>query len=126
MMRKILLTTMALSLVVVLGGCKRTADETADEMIESMEELTEVVGTIKDKASAEEAKPKIEKLKEKMDELEEEANKLKEEMSDEEKKKFEEKYKEKGLEAVGKLLKEMMRVSLIPGVKEALDGVLDK
>jgi DNA anti-recombination protein RmuC len=103
----------------LLGGCGRDHEDVAEDTVETLEEMAEVLATVKDKESALAAKPKLEKLSERMDELQAEAAEM-DEIDPEKEKALQEKYDERMTKAMGKLMGEMFRIGMNQELNNAL------
>ncbi len=101
---------LAVSMVAFMAGCKRTADDVVDDTIGALNDLTEVLKDVKDKASAEAAKPKIEKIVARAKDLQKEGEAMEKEMSKEENEALEKEYKPQVEKAVAAMQAEMMRI----------------
>ena len=60
----------------LIVSCADSKDKVADDAVSNLEELADVIVTIKDKASAEAAKPKIESIAKEFEAIEERIKKL--------------------------------------------------
>ncbi len=107
-----------LALVVVIGGCGGDKyDRAAREMIDCMKDMNSVLDGVKDKESAEAAKPKMEKIAKRMEALgkrAKEMDKPPKEREDELKKKYDKEMKE----VMGNMMKNMTRLATIEGGAE--------
>lgn len=97
-----------------------TPESVADDSIDLFTEMTDIMTTITDEATAKEAAPKIEALAAEFKVLMEKGEALGE-PSEDVKKKLEEKMSA----AMDKFLKEMMRVFQIEGAKEQLEKAME-
>jgi cytochrome c556 len=110
---------------VVLSGCdsKPTHESVMKDMVGKMKELVAVLEGVKDEASAESAKPKLQALSKEMKELEVTASKLPK-ASDEEEKRLREKYQPE-LEAIQpKLGAQMIRIATDPKLGSVLKDAM--
>lgn len=107
-MRKFFLVPAVIVLAAGLSGCGSGPDGIYKQQVDDTNELANVLGSIKDDASAEAAFPKLEKLKARMSENKKKMEELK--LSNEEKKKIEEKFKDQGLDAATKVFGAMVSV----------------
>lgn len=105
--------------VCLLGGCGRDHEDVAEDTIEVVEEMAEVLSTVKDKESALAAKPKLEELSQRMQELQEEGAEMGK-MDPEAEEAFDEKYGPRMEKAVGKLMSEILRIGMNPELTNAL------
>ena len=107
-----------LALVVVMSGCGGDKDEQATrEMIDCMRDMNSVLEGVKDKASAEAAKPKMEKIAKRMEALGKRAKEMGDppkEREDELKKKYDKEMKE----VMGNMMNNMQRLATIEGGAE--------
>jgi preprotein translocase subunit SecA len=121
-----ILGLVAVSMLLVVGGCERTTDDVVDDTIEAMRDITETLEGVKDKESAEAA---VDDLKEQfahLKELSEEGEKLMEELSEEDKKALEDKYDEEMKEVGEKFMAQIMRVGMNPEIMAALKPAMDE
>jgi hypothetical protein len=96
-----------------------TPEEVAKAYIKFMEDVTKVLSTIKDKASAKAAVPRLKKLGARGESLRKRREKL-DLTDDKEQKKLDKKYGKKFRKAKADLGKERQRVSKVEGGREAL------
>ncbi len=75
-MRKALLTGLALALLLAAGGCGDSLDSVAREEIKLTDQKAAVLEDVKDKESAEAARPRLEKLSQEMKGLKERKQRL--------------------------------------------------
>jgi len=108
-MRNKLSVLVALSLALVVAGCKSEHEKAMSNMIDKVKEITAVMKGITDQASAKAAAPKLKTLGEELKALGEQAQKMKQ-PSPEEEKKLKEKYEKDLMAAMTDLQKETMRV----------------
>ena len=109
----------------VACGCdsKPTHESVTKERIDKVQELADVLKTIKDEASFEAAKPKLEKLKKEVDELKKKTDALGK-PPPEVVKKLEEKYQKDLEKAQGELLAQMMRIGADPKIAPRLKDAM--
>ena len=120
-MRKVTLAGLALALVFTVSGCGDSPESITKDMIKAMNEMADVLESIKDKDSAEKAKPKLEALSKKMKDLKERADKLK--VDDKKKKELEEKYKDEVAKAGMRLFGALAKVGSNPDAAAALKSL---
>ena len=130
MIKKLAITTLILSLMPLAGcGSSDPHEKAMEEVIDSMEEMAEILATVTDKASAEVAKPKLEAINKRMEATKKHMDEIGK--PDEAKEKaINEKYEERMKELAGKMQKEMMRVITNPEfgkiISEAMQGAQPK
>lgn len=123
-MRKATLAGLALALVFGVSGCGDSPDSVMKDTIKLMNEMADVMEGIKDKDSAEKAKPKLEALAKKMKDLEERAKKLKlDEMPKEKKEALQKKYEDDLKKAGTRFGAAMMKAMTNPDAAGALKGL---
>jgi hypothetical protein len=118
-MRTDLVLVCALFVAGSTGWAADTFESVTEEMIKGMNDAADLLTGIKDKQSADAAKPKLKTLGKKLADLKKRAEKLgkpTKEVEDKLKAKYEEKIKQ----AADRLLQETFRVANVEGGKEAL------
>jgi hypothetical protein len=116
------------SLVLLTSGCGRgtpTHESLTQDMIGMMNEQADVLAAVKDEASANAAKPKLEALAEKAKAMKQAADKLGEpvkEVEEQLRKKFEPEMQK----VAQRVMSEMMRIMSQPALKQALQDSLKK
>jgi hypothetical protein len=122
-MRVVALTAMVL--VLALQGCggAPTHESLAKDAMSIMKEFGAVLEGIKDEASAKSAEPALKKLAERMKTLSKQKEALPK-LSEADEKKVMEKFTKEGEEIMGKLLKESMRVAMIPGANKVVEEAM--
>ena len=124
MLRPVSLATVLITCA-LLAGCGGDSHEAVmDDMIAQMNKVTAVLKTVKDEASAEAAKPKLEAIGKDMKKLKERADKLGDPAKEKEEA-LKTKYEEKMKEAMTGLMQEMMRIGMNPKLGEKLGDVMD-
>ncbi len=104
-------------------GKKTHASLTAD-MIDQMNQLTEVLNTVTDKASAEAAKPKIDAIHKKMDKIKTAMDALPKPTAEEEKE-LREKYGQAMRDASAKLAEASLKAAVKPGFNNILGAAAE-
>jgi hypothetical protein len=105
------LTALTLGLFLAgLSGCGDTHDSLAKQQIATLNEMADILATVK---------PKLKALAEKARDLKARSDKLGK-LSEEEKKKLQEKYQKDSEAATKRVLSEVQRVATVPGGPEAL------
>jgi len=130
MIKKLTILALVLSLAPLSGcGPSDPHEKVMVDMLDCMEEVTEVLAGVTDKASAEAAKPKLEAFGERMKGIQKDM----EEVGEPDKEKEEalkEKYEKRMKEVMGKFMKEGMRIGMNPELgavlKEAMEGISPK
>jgi len=125
-MRNLLIGTMAVSLLLLVGGCSRDADDVTEDIIDTMNELTDVLSGIKTKEDAEAAKGEVKDLLTEMKNLAEEGEKMGKEMSDEDKKAVEERHKDDLEKAASAYMEAMGKVMANADVAQVLAPVFQE
>ncbi|MCP4377663.1 MAG: hypothetical protein GY794_15995 [bacterium] len=126
MIKKLTIVALMLSLVPLIGcGPSDPHEKAVVDMMDCMEEMADVLATVTDEASAEEAKPKLEAVAERMQTLKKDMDKLGE--PDKEKEEaLKEKYEERMKEVTKKMMKENMRVMMNPKLNKILADSMKK
>jgi hypothetical protein len=107
-------------LVAACGGGKIDSQEEAMTAVEDViNDMAEVLGTVKDKSTAEAARPKLEKLGQRMKEIQEQTEKLPDPDPA-----TQSKYMERMGKAMGKLMEAQMKLPQDPEVHEILDSAM--
>ena len=120
MLMKTLFALCALALLPLLFSCGKDPHEAfADDMTTAFDDLTEVLSTIKDKETADQAAPRLEKIAGELKDLMEKGQDL--EAPD---KKMDPERSKKIQESMRKYAQEMMRVSQIKGASEVIQKAL--
>jgi len=101
------------------GGDIASFEAVLKDMLGTMDKLTATLTAVKDEATAKAARPELQKNAEHFAAIRKKAATLRP-PNKEEKEKLEKEYRPKLLESNKKLLGEMVRVSSVPGGKEAL------
>lgn len=124
MFRRCSLVSTALFALVLVAGCDSapTHDSVMEESVSSMEEMVAIMKTIKDKPSAEAAKPKLEALGDRMKELKAEADKLGK-PSKEKEAELKKKYDDRMQKVFAELMGEGMRIGMNPELKDVMKDV---
>ena len=109
-----------------LAGCGSSDphEQAQEEMMDCVEEMTTVLATVTDTASAETAKPKLEAISKRM----EATKKCVDEMEKPDKAREDElrkKYEERGKGIMEKMMKETMRVGRNPELSKALGDAMN-
>jgi hypothetical protein len=120
--KKAVLWAGALLLLGAVVGCAENHDSLTKKQIDLMNDLADVLSTIKDADSAKAAQPKLKKISERMQELKKKAEKLGEPPADK-KAALEKKYQDQVTKAGERLMKEFFRVMTVSGAAEALQGL---
>jgi len=124
MIKKLTIAALMLSLLPLAGcGTSDPYEQVTEDSLACMEEMVDVLATVKDKASAEAAKPKLEAVGERMKEIE----KRMEELGKPDKAKqeaLEKKYKERMTEIAGKMMQESMRVMMNPELGQIIGDAM--
>jgi hypothetical protein len=116
-MRTVFIRGACAAALLVAGACSKGGggyEGTMQKMLGQLNELSSVLEGVKDEASAKAAKPKLQKIGAEMQELKKQVDAMKKPTKEEEdalKKKYEPQMKD----AVAKLMKESMRVAMVPG-----------
>jgi hypothetical protein len=105
-----------------LTGCKDSQEAIAEDAIDAMKEMTAVLETVKDEASAKVAQPKLKKLGEQMQALQARSKKQPQ-LTAAEQQALKQKYEKPMQEAVLPFAKELMRVTLNPQLHAATKDV---
>ena len=113
------------SAAALFSGCGSSPESLAEDMISKMEELVEVLETVKDEDTATDAVEDIKAIIADLKELKEEGEELEKSMSDEEQKALEEKFEPRLKKVMGKMMGEMMRVGLSPYGKAIQEAFQD-
>jgi hypothetical protein len=123
-MRKVTLAGFALALVFAVSGCGDSPDSVIKDQIKLMNDMADVLEGIKDKDSAEKAKPKLEALAKKAKDIEERAKKLKlDDMPKEKQEALKKKYEDDIKKAAGRFGAAMMKAMTNPDAAGALKGI---
>src|SRR5215813_10002286 len=118
-MRRVLFASgSVLLLCVALAGAGENADMLTQEIIKQMNTTADVLTAIKDKASADSARPKLRDIAGKMKTLKERADKLK--TTKEQQAELQKKYKTQIEAAQKRLVAEAIRVQTVDGAADAL------
>jgi hypothetical protein len=131
MIKKLTITALMLSLMPLAGcGSSDSNEQALADTIACMDEMGATLATVKDKASAEAAKPIIEAAAKRLDSIKVRMKELSKPDAAQEKA-MNEKYGERMKEAMGKMMKESMRVAMIdPAITkllaEAMAGLAPK
>lgn len=118
---KSLSITVALGICFVLVGCKKTHEDVMKGSLSCVKEMTDVMKTVKDEASAKAAAPKIKAIADRMKALGEEAKKMSE-PSKEEAQRLKEKYEPQMKEAMSAFMGEVMRITMDSKLSAAKDA----
>jgi outer membrane murein-binding lipoprotein Lpp len=109
-----------LAVALLLSGCGDSHDDVMKDSVAKMNEMTDVMKSVTDKASAHAAAPKLKQISTDMKSLKAREDKLGK-PSDAEKKQLEEKYKKDLETAMGNFMKETFRVAMLgPDVQAEL------
>lgn len=122
-MRAVLCVAMVAALVLFVGGCEETHDSITNKAVGKMEEFAKILEGVKDEASAKAAVSKLEALGEEMKKLKEQADKMGKPDADAEKK-LKEKYEERMKTAMGKVMKESMRIGTDPKLGQHIQDAM--
>ena len=101
-----------------------TYEKVLDEMIPAFTKFGDTLATIKDKKTADDAKPKLKEVAKTLGDLKERADKLGEPKG-KDKEDLEKKYKDKLQEAAKKMTTEMIRISQLDGGMEIVKELSD-
>lgn len=121
-MKCLLVLMSAVVLCGVLSGCSDKYESAMEDQIGYMKEMNSILASVKDDASAEAARPRIEAVVEKMNALAERMQKIgkpSKEREAELKKKYEAQLKE----VTGELMGNMMKLMSHPELQEAFKGM---
>lgn len=120
MIEKLTIAALMLSLMPLSGcGSSDPHEQAIVEMIDTMEEMSGILATVTDEASAEAAKPKLEAVSKRMQASKDNMEKIgKPDKAKEEA--LKEKYEERMKEVMGKMMKESMRVMMNPEFNKVL------
>jgi len=105
------LTGFALIALVMLSGCGDSHEAAADDTVDLMEELADILESIKDEDSAKAASAELEDWAEDMQKISDRVKEL-EDLSADDEKALKEKYKEKMDEVGARIQKEMQRLMM--------------
>ena len=106
-----------------VGG--RSHEDVMDDMLATMDEISDVLAKVTDEASAKAAKPKLETLTARMQAIQKEANAMgKPDAATEEA--LQKKYEARLQQVMGRFMKEMMRVSQDPTISAELSDAMGK
>lgn len=122
-MRKLWVGTVCLALVMLAGCGKATHDSVTAEAIKLMNDMADILASIKDEASAKSAKPKLEALSKRMDALKQKSQALGV-PTKEQKDALQKKYGEERTKAASRLLKDIFRIALDPKLNAQLKDTL--
>jgi archaellum component FlaC len=118
-MRNRILPAFACAFALAAAGCGGgkidSHDEAFDALMDNIGERTEIIKTVKDKRSAEAAKPKLEALNKRMKDIESQAEKLGDPPAD-----AQAKYMQRMMEATGKLMQAMQGLPDDPEVQRII------
>jgi uncharacterized lipoprotein YehR (DUF1307 family) len=121
-MRKVTLAGFALGLVFAVSGCGDSHESLTKDAIKLTNEMADVLESIKDKDSAEKAKPKLEKLAEKFKDLKKRMDKIgKPDKAKEEA--LEKKYKSDAEAAGKRLVTALGKAAAVPGGADAIKSL---
>ncbi len=123
-MRRVALALAALAVVVLVSGCKDKYESATDEMLGCLKEVNAVLAGVKDEASVQAAKPKLEKLGERMKTLSERVKAM-EKPSKEREEQLQKKYETEMQGVMKDLMGHMMRLMSIKGAED-LQKVFEK
>lgn len=122
-MKKVLFGSMGLFLLVALNGCgKESFESVRKQQTATVKEAADLLGTIKDKETAEKAKPRLKQLGERWRDLQKRMDALPSPSAEEEartKRLYEDEFEG----AKTRFAKEYFRVIFVPGGKEVLDEI---
>jgi len=121
-MRTLFVLASALMLLVANGCGGDSHESLGKEGLSTMKDMVDVLKGVKDEASAKSAKPQLQTLMDKLKSIDERQSKLPA-VTDAEKKEMESKYGEDGKQVMQQFMSEMMRVAMIPGAGEMLQGL---
>ena len=108
--------------LIFISGCGDSHESLMRQQISAMNEAADILATIKDKSSAEAAKPKMKKIGEKLGDLKNRIDRL-EKLSESKKVAFESKFKDQLVGAPKRLTDEQLRLISVEGAKEILDDL---
>jgi uncharacterized protein YicC (UPF0701 family) len=111
-----------MSVALMLSGCGNSHDSLMGKMVSTMEQTADVLESIKDEESAKAAEPKLKKLGERMESLKEQVDEM-DDPSPEVEKQLKEKYEKRVKEALGKLMREGMRIGMNPELSKHVRDV---
>ncbi len=122
-MKNVLFAVLALFPLVALSGCARESFESIrKQQVATAKEAADLLGTIKDKETAEKAKPRLKQLGERWRDLQKRMDALPSPSAEEEartKRLYEDEFEG----AKARFAKEWLRVLFVPGGKDALDEI---
>lgn len=103
------------------GGTPKTPDAVGEAMLKTMEKMSTVLEKVTDKASAQKARPELEKLTKKGKELGEKMKELEKAMTQEQKDALEKKFSDRGQKIMEKLGPAMMKIMMDPEIAKELE-----
>ena len=115
------LAVACLTALFLVAGCDSapTHDSLMKDSLSTMEEMVAVMKTVKDEASANAAKPKLQALAEKMKKMKEQADKM-EKPSAEKEAALKKEYEPRLQKVMGEMLGETMRIGMDPKLQTAV------
>jgi hypothetical protein len=126
MIKKLTIVALLMSLTAMIGcGPSDPHERIMENMLGCMEEMTEILATVTDKATAEAAKPKLEALGTRMEAINKEMKEVGEPDKDKEEA-LKTKYEERMKKVMGGMMKESMRVMMNPEFSAVLKDAMDK
>ncbi len=127
-MKRVLLGLLAAAVGMTLMGCggtPKTPDAVGEAMLKTMEQMAQVVSKITDKASAQKARPQLEKLVKKGKELGEKMKELDKTMTQEQKDALEKKFAPRGEKIMETMGPAMMKIMTDPEIAKELECLKD-
>src|SRR5262245_39463770 len=124
-MKRLLTAIVGCFFLVTLSGCKDSHESLIKEMIAAFNDAADILATIKDKASADAAKPKLKKLGDKIRDIEARMDKLGKPKSKDQKEKVNQLIEKDFVAACDRLATELARIADVPGGPEALKELGD-
>jgi len=127
MLKYIAVASSLLLTLAVLPGCEDTPESVMDDSFEWMEEMVEVLESVKDRATADDALSKVKDLVEDFEEMKERGRWMEDQvrkMSKEAQKAFREKYPpDRTMKLFGEMSRQEKRLARIPAAAEVLRAV---
>ena len=109
--------------LLLLGGCADSHDAAMQDSIDLLNEMVDIIESVKDEESAKAMEKKMERLSGKMKALQERMDKLGE-PSPEKKAELKKKYEPKQKEAGARMVKAMMNLATKPELAQQIDKVM--
>ena len=103
------------------GGSPKTPDAVGEAMMKTMEQMSQVLVKVTDKASAQKARPQLEKLVKKGKEMSEKMKELEKTMTQEQKDALEKKFRARAEKIMDSMGPAMMKIMTDPEIAKELE-----